>query len=106
MAPTAEEEATFMAQLMQGIDDDFWTAGPSPDPSPVKKKVFATTEHNIPSFLEDSEHWDLDDYVPSPVKPLPQKSNVDLASPIPKLEFEQKPSNTKVCFEASRAYLC
>ncbi|KDR70214.1 hypothetical protein GALMADRAFT_76567, partial [Galerina marginata CBS 339.88] len=38
MAPTAADEANFMAQLLQGLDADFWTASPSPNPSPVKKQ--------------------------------------------------------------------
>ncbi|KAH9482370.1 DNA replication ATP-dependent helicase/nuclease DNA2 [Psilocybe cubensis] len=95
MAPTVEEEAAFMAQLMQGIDDDFWTAGPSPDPSPSKKKVATTDDHNITAFLENSENWDLDDFVPSPVKPPQEKSNASIPRPIPRLEFNQSPQNTK-----------
>lgn len=32
------DEATFMSELLQGLDDSFWTATPSPDPSPIKQK--------------------------------------------------------------------
>jgi DNA replication ATP-dependent helicase Dna2 len=32
------DEATFMRELLQGLDDSFWTATPSPDPSPIKQK--------------------------------------------------------------------
>jgi DNA replication ATP-dependent helicase Dna2 len=34
---TATEEAAFMNDLFAGLDHDFFTAVPSPDPSPVKK---------------------------------------------------------------------
>jgi hypothetical protein len=30
--------AGFMSELLEGLDDSFWTAVPSPDPSPVKQK--------------------------------------------------------------------
>ena len=33
-----EAEAVFMSQLLQGLDDSFWSAVPSPDPSPIKQK--------------------------------------------------------------------
>jgi DNA replication ATP-dependent helicase Dna2 len=42
MAPVlraAKDEAAFMADLLGGLDDTFWTAVPSPDPSPVKPSV-------------------------------------------------------------------
>jgi hypothetical protein len=42
MAPvlhSANDEAAFMADLLGGLDDSFWTAVPTPDPSPVKPSV-------------------------------------------------------------------
>ncbi|KAF8154731.1 AAA domain-containing protein [Crassisporium funariophilum] len=38
MAPSAADEAAFMSQLMQGLDDSFWNAVPSPDPTPIKNQ--------------------------------------------------------------------
>jgi len=52
MAPVlhnAKDEAAFMADLLDGLDDSFWNAVPTPDTSPVKPSVphqFATpSEH-------------------------------------------------------------
>lgn len=36
--PSKAEEDAFMASLLADIDDSFWNAQPSPDPSPVKRK--------------------------------------------------------------------
>ncbi|KAF8960597.1 AAA domain-containing protein [Flammula alnicola] len=105
--------------LVQGLDDDFWSAVPSPDPSPVKPKppsssitprtppkfpialpsrtaqlpsvlsstVFSAPDHDIASFLEGSEHWNLDDDPFSPVKPSVPKfsipSRTQLSPPTP-----------------------
>lgn len=89
-------EAAFMSQLLQGLDESFWSAVPSPDPSPIKKKkplppvtpctptkcrqpaqtkqilsstVFSANDHDIAAFLEGSDNWDLDADPFSPIKP-------------------------------------
>jgi DNA replication ATP-dependent helicase Dna2 len=83
------DEAAFMSQLLQGLDDSFWSAVPSPDPSPVKQKnpippatpctptkprpsstLFAANDYDVTAFLEGSENWDLDADPFSPVKPV------------------------------------
>ena len=99
MAPTPLDEALFMNQLLQGLDDDFFSAVPSPDPSPVKSKPLQTRptlpstptkkpkpslllpsstllsalDHDAATFLQGSENWDLDDFSISPVKPSSSK---------------------------------
>ena len=92
------DEAAFMSQLLQGLDDSFWSAVPSPDPSPVKQRkpfppstpctptksrqsvqtkqilsstVFSADDHDIAAFLEGSDNWDLDSDPFSPIKPAP-----------------------------------
>ena len=32
-------DALMLSQLTEGLDDDFWSAVPTPDPSPVKKPL-------------------------------------------------------------------
>jgi len=104
MTPTPIEEASFMNQLLQGLDDDFFSAVPSPDSSPLKTKRLQTnptlpatpTKNPAPSqqppilpfsrlsasvydpatFLLGSENWDLDDFSISPVKPSSAKPKV------------------------------
>jgi DNA replication ATP-dependent helicase Dna2 len=90
------DEAAFMSQLLQGLDDSFWSAVPSPDPSPVKQRkplppatpctptksrqpaqtrqilsstIFSANDHDITAFLEGSDNWDLDADPFSPIKP-------------------------------------
>lgn len=90
------DEAAFMSQLLQGLDDSFWSAVPSPDPSPINQKnplppltpctptksrqpaqtkqflsstLFSADNHDITAFLEGSDDWDLDADPFSPVKP-------------------------------------
>src|SRR5882762_3148388 len=90
------DEAAFMRELLQGLDDSFWTAAPSPDPSPIKPKkpfppltpctptksrqsaqtkqilsstVFSADNHDITAFLEGSDNWDLNADPFTPVKP-------------------------------------
>ena len=100
MAPTPLEEALFMKQLLQGLDDDFFSAVPSPDPSPVKSKpvqsksalpstptkpflplpsstLLSASDHDAATFLQGSENWDLDDFSISPVKPSSSKLKAD-----------------------------
>lgn len=89
------DEAAFMTQLLQGLDDSFWSAVPSPDPSPVKQRkpihpsdpctptnsrqsaqakqilsstTFSADDHDITAFLEGSENWDLGADPFSPIK--------------------------------------
>lgn len=93
---TMADEAAFMSQLLQGLDDSFWSAVPSPDPSPIKQKkalpsptprtptkshqpaqteqilsstVFSADDHDIAAFLEGSDSWDLDADPFTPIKP-------------------------------------
>lgn len=89
MAMAVADEAEFMSQLLQGLDDSFWSAVPSPDSSPIKQKkpislatpctptkshtkqilsstIFSANDHDITAFLEGSENWDL---ALSPIKP-------------------------------------
>ena len=90
------DEAAFMRQLLQGLDDSFWTAAPSPDPSPRKQKkpapctptkahqtkqilsstLFSADNHDITAFLEGSDSWDLDADPFSPVKPASSSKTV------------------------------
>jgi len=99
----AGDEDAFMSQLLQGLDDSFWSAVPSPDPSPIKQKkpscipeatpstptksrqpaqtkqilsstVFSADDHDITTFLEGSENWDLDADPFSPIKPSSSKT--------------------------------
>lgn len=90
------DEAAFMRQLLQGLDESFWTAAPSPDPSPIKQikplppptpctptksrqpaqtkqilssTVFSADNHDITAFLEGSDNWDLDADPFTPIKP-------------------------------------
>jgi DNA replication ATP-dependent helicase Dna2 len=49
MPPTshnAKDEDSFMADLLEGLDDSFWNAVPTPDPSPIKP---APSRHPITS---------------------------------------------------------
>jgi len=104
MAPTALDESLFLNQLLQGLDDDFFSAVPSPDPSPVKPKPLrlkptlpstptkkpkpslpllssnlpSALDYDASSFLQGSENWDLDDFSISPVKPRSSKLKVYL----------------------------
>ena len=71
--------------LLQGLDDSFWSAVPSPDPSPVKQKkptpctptksrqpkkiLSSIDDYDITTFLEGSENWDLDADPFTPIKP-------------------------------------
>ncbi|TDL20255.1 Dna2-domain-containing protein [Rickenella mellea] len=43
MAPSADEEAAFMADLLSGLDNSFFDAAPTPDPSPQKKIALPTS---------------------------------------------------------------
>ena len=85
------DEAAFMRELLQGLDDSFWTAAPSPDPSPVKppppctptkskqilsSTLFSADNHDITAFLEGSDSWDLDADPFSPVKPAASSKTV------------------------------
>ncbi|KAF9479182.1 Dna2-domain-containing protein [Pholiota conissans] len=96
-------DADALSQLTQGLGDDFWSAVPTPDSSPVKPKpssspsssatlttpttptkfsaakpalsstLFSATNHDLSEFLQGSEHWNLDDDLLSPVKAGPSK---------------------------------
>ena len=94
------DEAVFMSELLQGLDDSFWSAVPSPDPSPAKQKkpffppaapctptksrhpaqtkqILSTTDdHDIAAFLEGSDNWDLDADPFSPIKPASSSKTV------------------------------
>lgn len=98
------DEAAFMSQLLQGLDESFWSAVPSPDPSPIKQRksiqpatapctptkprhpaqtkqilsstVFSADSHDLAAFLEGSENWDLDADPFSPIKPSSSSKTV------------------------------
>ncbi|KAJ7459871.1 AAA domain-containing protein [Mycena latifolia] len=87
--PTAAEEAEFMKNLLSDMDDSFWNAVPTPDPTPVKpppaeslhstipitptkppNKMTAATNHpkslspgdvEMAALLDGAENWDWSD---------------------------------------------
>jgi len=78
MAPSAAEEAAFMAQLLQGLDNTFSspklqsTCLPqSRLPRTPSKPSTPKLNHDLDmaAFLEGSENWDLGDLALSPIKP-------------------------------------
>ncbi|KAK0186636.1 DNA replication factor Dna2-domain-containing protein [Armillaria mellea] len=96
---TANEEDAFMQDLLSGLDDSFWNASPTPDPSPAKPRRETTRikheekrpstppkpvtqDLNLSELLEGAEDWDFsDDFLTPkkdvkkkeiPLKPLPQ----------------------------------
>ncbi|KAK7049300.1 DNA replication endonuclease-helicase Dna2 [Paramarasmius palmivorus] len=60
------EEIAFMKDLISGMDDSFWNAVPSPDPSPVKKKFPTNTAPRTP--VKPHKHISVKKNVPSPSK--------------------------------------
>ncbi|KAG6911010.1 hypothetical protein DXG01_005425 [Tephrocybe rancida] len=84
---SAVDEAAFMADLLGNLDDPFWTAVPTPDPSPQKpiknqiltptrhpratqrgkvlapspSKIFSAGDVDMTALLEGAEDWDWDD---------------------------------------------
>lgn len=88
---SANEEAAFMADLLVDLDDTFWNAVPTPDPSPKKpapswlttpkrhprnqpsdslscttsapspSKIFSAGDVDMTALLEGAEDWDWDD---------------------------------------------
>ena len=73
MAPSAAEEAAFMASILLGLDNSLSTtagecAPPRTPTKPVKQPERDGDLDTI-SFLEGSENWDLDDLSFSPIKP-------------------------------------
>ncbi|KAF8908142.1 DNA replication factor Dna2-domain-containing protein [Gymnopilus junonius] len=138
MAPTEADEAAFMNDLMQGLEDDFWTAAPTPDPSPVKKLPlrpiqppssprtptrhpkqhasetsslnpsitsvsFSATGHDISSFLQGSENWDLDtDFFSSPVKP---QKFVEVKKPSPSPPYIPDPCTRCIVESVTEEYV-
>jgi hypothetical protein len=77
MAPLAAEEAAFMAQLLQGLDNTFSSPKsqnnrvPQSRPRTPSKPLTTKSNHDLDmaDFLEGSENWDLDDLTLSPIKP-------------------------------------
>jgi hypothetical protein len=74
MAPSAAEEAAFMAQLLQGLDDTFSSpCKPIPQSKLRTPSKPSTPKSNhdldMSTFLEGSENWLLDDLTLSPIKP-------------------------------------
>jgi hypothetical protein len=77
MAPSAADEAAFMAQLLQGLDNTFSSPKsqsnrvPQSIPCTPSKPSTSKSNHDLDMavFLEGSENWDLDDLTLSPIKP-------------------------------------
>ena len=74
MPPSTEDEATFMASLLADLDDQFWNAVPTPDPSPKKPPpttpprvkpappLFSAGDNvDLTALLEGAEDWDWED---------------------------------------------
>ncbi|KAG6828441.1 hypothetical protein H0H92_007968 [Tricholoma furcatifolium] len=100
MPPTthsAADEAKFMADLLGNLDDSFWTAVPTPEPSPTKpasgrvvtprrkpsapspSKVFSAGDIDVSALLEGAEDWDWNDAasdILSPKKSPVKKKNL------------------------------
>ncbi|KAK0199920.1 DNA replication factor Dna2-domain-containing protein [Desarmillaria ectypa] len=88
---TASEEDAFMQDLLLGLDDSFWNASPTPDPSPAKPKqkttritheekrpstppkALSTKNFNLSDLLEGSEDWDFSDDFLTPKKEVKKK---------------------------------
>ncbi|KAK0217033.1 AAA domain-containing protein [Armillaria fumosa] len=84
---TVNEEDAFMQDLLSGLDDSFWNASPTPDPSPAKSRQKTTRiKHeekrpstppksvsqnlNLSELLEGAEDWDFSDDFLTPKKDL------------------------------------
>ncbi|KAJ7044139.1 Dna2-domain-containing protein [Mycena alexandri] len=100
MPPTAAEEAEFMKNLLAEMDDSFWNAIPTPDPTPAKpapaqqsqprrkaptkpqnttkpQKPITPGDVDMAALLEGAEDWDWSDMNSdflSPVKKSPKKN--------------------------------
>jgi hypothetical protein len=122
------DEAAFMSQLLQGLDESFWSAVPSPDPSPIKQKkpippaipctptksrqtkqilsstVFSANNHDITAFLEGSEDWDLDADPFSPIKPA--KTVVTEVSCFPCYFLDAFDLDFYIEFRCQPSYIC
>ncbi|KAK0443455.1 AAA domain-containing protein [Armillaria borealis] len=88
---TANEEDAFMQDLLSGLDDSFWNASPTPDPSPAKPKQKTTRlkqeekrpstppkpvsaqNLNLSELLEGAEDWDFSDDFLTPKKEVKKK---------------------------------
>ncbi|KAF5381699.1 hypothetical protein D9615_005608 [Tricholomella constricta] len=106
---SADTEAAFMADLLHGLDDSFWKATPTPDPSPKKplasqavtprrhkqaakppapspSKVFSAGEVDMTALLEGAEDWDWDDMSPNILtpkqSPVKKKSKMNIPQPL------------------------
>ncbi|KAJ7672725.1 DNA replication factor Dna2-domain-containing protein [Mycena rosella] len=109
--PTAAEEAEFMKSLLSDLDDSFWNAVPTPDPSPAKPPLVASShtstapitptkpptrttaatkpltpgDVDMSALLDGAEDWDWSDMNSdflSPVKKSPKKKVVQPATPV------------------------
>jgi hypothetical protein len=77
MPPSAADEAAFMAQLLQGLDNTFSPPNtqsnriPQSIPRTPSKPSTSKVNHDLDmaAFLEGSENWLLDDLTLSPMKP-------------------------------------
>ncbi|KAK0450380.1 DNA replication factor Dna2-domain-containing protein, partial [Desarmillaria tabescens] len=78
---TTNEEDAFMQDLLSELDDSFWNAAPTPDPSPAKPKqktpiidktkrpkALSTKDVNLSDLLEGAEDWDFNDDFLTPKK--------------------------------------
>ncbi len=78
-----------MQDLLSGLDDSFWNASPTPDPSPAKPKQKTTRiiheekrpstppkptgALNLAELLEGAEDWDFSDDFLTPKKEVKKK---------------------------------
>ncbi|KAG6829909.1 hypothetical protein H0H87_009811 [Tephrocybe sp. NHM501043] len=102
--PSAVEEAAFMTDILNNLDDSFWNAVPTPDPSPQKpipnrnltprrqagkaaapspSKVFSAGDVDMAALLEGAEDWDWDDTTSEFLTPKksPLKKKFGIPSP-------------------------
>ncbi|KAJ6585002.1 DNA replication factor Dna2-domain-containing protein [Mycena capillaripes] len=107
--PTSAEEAEFMKNLLSEMDDSFWNAVPSPDPTPAKpqptqhsrprvspvtptkpqntstQKPISPGDVDMAALLEGAEDWDWSDMNSdfiSPVKKSSKKPVVQAGGPV------------------------
>ncbi|PBK88865.1 Dna2-domain-containing protein [Armillaria gallica] len=108
---TANEEDAFMQNLLSGLDDSFWNASPTPDPSPAKPKQKTTRiihEEKRPStppkpagvlnlaeLLEGAEDWDFSDVFLTPKKEVKKKE-----IPVCKARFVRSAACTRCIVQA------
>jgi len=107
MAPSAADEAAFMASLLRGLDNSLSTTtdkcGPPRTPPKPVKRPETKSDLDMAFFLEGSENWELDDLSLSPIKP-----NSTIVKKMVLLIFTINDSKTQeliaMCFASSAIY--